>query len=78
MKKDPLLNKLYNEFFKEEVSMTREQKYNEIIEEVNKECNKFTYPITNYKCDDLGEEINEYFKKIFNAFFKKIKSIYNI
>ena len=58
--------------------MTREQKYNEIIEEVNKECNKFTYPITNYKCDDLGEEINEYFKKIFNAFFKKIKSIYNI
>ena len=63
MNKDPLLNKLYNEFFKEEVSMTREQKYNEIIEEVNKECNKFTYPITNYKCDDLDLEISEYFKK---------------
>jgi hypothetical protein len=63
LNKDPLLNKLYNEFSKEEVSMTREQKYNEIIEEVNKECNKFTYPITNYKCDDLGEKINENFKK---------------
>jgi len=67
---DPLLNKLYNEFFKKEVLMTREQKYNEIIEEVNKECNKFTYPITNYKCDDLGDEINENFKKNFNAFIK--------
>ena len=31
LNKDPLLNKLYNEFFKEEVLMTREQKYNEII-----------------------------------------------
>ena len=77
MNKDPLLNKLYNAFFNEEVSMTREQKYNEIMEKIKNECNEFTYPITNYKCDDLDLEISEYFKEMLKDFininYPKIK-----
>jgi hypothetical protein len=36
LNKDPLLKKNFNAFFKEEVSMTREQKYNEIVEKNQK------------------------------------------
>ena len=57
--------------------MTRERKYNEIMEKIKKECNKFTYPITNYKCDDLDLEISEYFKEMLKDFininYPKIK-----
>jgi hypothetical protein len=47
------------------------------MEKNKNECNKFTYPITNYKCDDLDLEISEYFKKmlkdIININYPKIK-----
>ena len=44
---------------------------------IKNECDKFTYPITNYKCDDLDLEISDYFKKmlkdIINIHYLKIK-----
>ena len=47
------------------------------MEKIKNECNKFTYPITNYKCDDLDLEISEYFKEMLKDFininYPKIK-----
>ena len=70
MNKDPLLNNLYNAFFQEAVSMTREQKYNEIMEKIKNECSKFTYPKTNFDCEYISEEITEYFEKSLKNFIK--------
>ena len=68
--KDPLLNNLYNAFFQEAVSMTREQKYNEIMEKIKNECSKFTYPKTNFDCEEINEEITDYFEKSLKNFIK--------
>jgi hypothetical protein len=70
LNKDPLLNNLYNAFFQEAVSMTREQKYNEIMEKIKNECSKFTYPKTNFDCEYISEEITEYFKTSLKNFIK--------
>jgi hypothetical protein len=70
LNKDPLLNNLYNAFFQEAVSMTREQKYNEIMEKIKNECSKFTYPKTNFDCEYISEEITEYFKTSLKIFIK--------
>ena len=59
-------------FFQKEVSMTREQKYTEIKEKIKKECSKFTYPKTNFDCEEINEKIRKYFKKSLKNFVKFI------
>ena len=70
LKKDPLLSRLYNDFFQKEFSMTREQKYTEIKEKIKQECSKFTYPKTNFDCEEINEEIRDYFEKSLKNFIK--------
>ena len=60
MDKDPLLKKLYLEYFKENHSVSRDEKYKEIEQMIYKECSKKTKG-TNFNCEDITDEINEYF-----------------
>jgi len=50
--------------------MTREQKYTEIKEKIKEECSKFTYPKTNFDCEEINEEITDYFEKSLKNFIK--------
>ena len=34
-----------------------------IKEKLKQECSKFTYPKTNFDCEEINEEITEYFEK---------------
>ena len=74
MDKDPLLKKLYLEYFKENHSVSRDEKYKEIEQMIYKECSKKTKG-TNFDCEDITDEINEYF--VYKKNLKRFENILN-
>jgi hypothetical protein len=67
MDKDPSLKKLYLEYFKELHDVSRDERYKEIEQMIYTECGKKTKG-TNWDCEEISYDINEYFGKSLKAF----------
>ena len=44
------------------------------MDEIKKECSKYTYPKENYDCKELSTEIEELFDKLLKSFILRIKN----